>query len=100
MRLLQQTALIALLALGIGTNVQAKDVNPDHTANKWRGYGNGDRSNYAMMASIMCQSRSCDGASIKACMDEATRPPAPPGLNTLTIGELAIKCIKIIKAQE
>lgn len=93
-------ALTAVTISLCSVAVYAADVNPDSNATKWRSYGNGDRSNYASMASIMCQSSDCNGASIKACMDQVTRPPTPAGVSSMTIGELAINCIKIIKVQQ
>ncbi len=89
----------AVVALCCSAAAYAADVDPDGNATKWRSYGNGDRSNYAAMTSIMCQSRDCNGASIKACMDEVTRPPAPSGVSAMTVGELAINCIKMIKVK-
>lgn len=92
--------LAASVVLFCSATAYAADVNPDSNATKWRSYSSGNRSSYAAMASIMCQSRDCNRASIKACMDEVTRPPASAGVGAMTIGELAINCIKMIKAQE
>ena len=75
-------------------------VNPNAPAQEWRTSRGSERLDYAVMASVMCQSRNCGAGQIKACIDEVTRPPTPPGLSSMTIGELAINCIKILKSQQ
>lgn len=92
------TATAAVL-ICISLPALARDINPDANAATWRQAKSAERAEYAAMASIMCQSSTCNGAAIKACMDEVTRPPAPAGLSSMTIGGLAINCIKMIKAQ-
>ena len=93
--------IFALIAGSVvSTCAAAGEVNPNGPASSWQQSNNTERSNYAAMASIMCQSPKCDGRQIKACMDETTRPPVPPGLSSMSIGELAINCIKIMKAQQ
>lgn len=78
----------------------AASVNPNAPATQWGAASGGDRLSYATQASLLCQSGNCSGLAIKACMDEVVRPPSPPGTASMTIGELAIGCIKMLKAQE
>ncbi len=33
-------------------------------------------------------------------MDEVTRPPAPEGVGTMTVGEVAVGCIKLLKVRQ
>ena len=79
--------------------MNAKEINPDAPSPAWRIAKQSERLEYAHLASIMCKSRNCGSGQIKACVDEATRPPTPPGMDALTIGEVAIGCIKILNSK-
>jgi hypothetical protein len=95
-------ALLVLFTTILGfvpLTADAREVNPDAPASSWRAYSAKDRLAYTTMTSIVCQSGNCNGVSIKACMDEVTRPPEPPGLQTMTIGEIAVGCIQTLKSQ-
>ena len=98
LRFVVSVASIGVLFCSI--DVRAGEINPDAPAPSWRLAKGPERIDYATMASIMCQSSNCGPGQLKACMDEVTKPPLPPGLNSMSIGQMAINCIKILKAQQ
>lgn len=93
-------AALGVLGAFVSSTALAGNVNPDAPAPNWLQIKPSDRLNYATRASIMCQSQNCVGLSLKACMDEVARPPVPDALQNMTIGELAIGCIKMLKVRE
>jgi hypothetical protein len=93
--------IVASISITIAFSVSAfaQDIDPDAAASNWRSAKASDRLAYSTTTSILCQSGNCSGGAIKACIDEVTRPPAPVATKSMTIGELAISCIKILNAQ-
>ncbi len=90
---------VAVFIAGFAISVHAGEINPNAPAETWRSKASSDRLAYATMTTVMCRHTGCNGLAVNACMNEVTRPPAPPGLSSLTIGEIAIKCIKILNGQ-
>lgn len=96
-RLVQVVALAVVL---FDCSVVQAGVNPDAPAVRWSLASSRDRIDYARVAATLCQSRNCGPIQLRACMDEVVRPPVPSAVGSMTIGEIAIGCIKILKAQD
>jgi len=95
MRLMTLVAIVS-----VSTFAHAGSINPDSPASRWRGETSSSRLAYATQVAVVCQSSNCGSLQIKACMDEVTRPPAPDAVAVMTVGELAVGCIKMLKVQQ
>ena len=81
------------------TSVLAVQVDPNDSAEQWRKSSAADRFAYAKKISTVCASSNCGSVEIRACMDEVVRPPVPKTVERMTIGELAVACIAMLRAQ-
>lgn len=92
-------SVMGLCAAMCTCSVAFAAVDPNDPAASWSGISASERLNYTRRASVACQSTNCGEMQIKACMDTVVRPPIPAGVKGMTIGELAVNCIAMLKAQ-
>ena len=78
----------------------AAPIDPNALALTWHRSSFSERQAYAARAAIICHSSSCGAIEIRACIDEAFRPPVQKQMKEITIGEAAVTCIKILHAKD
>ena len=94
---MKTTLLTACSIFLISNVVYADSVNTNAPAANWRRTSASEQSAYAeRVASVACKPRKCVPDELKACMDEVVRPPAPKGVDSMTIGDLAVGCIAML----
>ena len=85
----------------IASTANAAPVNPNAPSEYWGKTPSSARFAYAKLAAAMaydvCPSGKCGSVEIKACMDEAVRPPMPKAIANMTIGEVAVGCISTLR---
>ncbi len=93
-------ACVMLACFSVYAGSVSAAVDPDAPARSWANARTSERADYARTAAILCQSRNCGPVQVRACMDEVVRPPMPAGVSSMTIGEIAIGCIKMLKVRD
>lgn len=89
--------LIAVSFTLLCQSALAAPVDPNASASTWARIGSSDRAAYSQKVAILCQSRKCGSVEIRACMDEALKPPVPEMAKNMTIGEAAVTCVGFLK---
>ena len=92
-----KSAAICVLA-AIWTNAVASPLAASDPASAWSNATSGERASYANSIAHACMSNNCNTSSIKACLDEALKPPVPKV--KITIAEAAATCIILIKSEQ
>lgn len=90
--------LLATLLTAAALSAVAAPIDPNAPAVTWNKATQAEKRTYALKAASACRSSNCGNVEIKACLDEALRPPAPP--MKMTVSEAAATCIAILKSQE
>ena len=90
---------IGLFIFLLPTLAAAAPIDPNALASTWHRSSFSERQAYAARTAIICHSSSCGAIEIRACIDEAFRPPVPKAMKEITIGEAAVTCIKILHAK-
>ena len=78
----------------------AAPIDPNDSVASWSRASFSERQAYAKRTIVICKSSSCGSVEVRACMDEALRPPLPSSMKALTIGEAAVSCVSILNAQK
>lgn len=98
MKIVRQV-LIALVFGSIGANAFAA-LEPNDRAERWWSVPASDREMFARQMASACKSSNCGNVEIRACLNEALRPPMPAAARNMTIAEAATTCIILLKSRQ
>lgn len=98
MRLLRP-AIAALVSICAQSTALAALDSGDPAA-KWSTASSSERRAFARQAASACKSSNCGDVEIKACLDEALRPPVPAAARRMSLAEAAASCIVILRSQQ
>jgi hypothetical protein len=91
--------VIALFSLP-PTQVFAGTISSEDPASSWSLASSTERLAFSKRIERHCMSGNCNASEIKACLDEAFRPPIPAGAKNQSIADGATACIFILKSQQ
>jgi hypothetical protein len=95
---LLRTVSSAFVLVAIAGVAAAGPIDPNARASEWSSATSSERMSYARRVAAVCPSSGkCGSVEIKACMDEALRPPIPAAARNMSIGEAAVTCISMLK---